>query len=135
MREKRTVQTSIFEQYAEHEIGRELKVMSAWLDTQPELLDWVAADVKQRNVEETGRKGLSIESVLRCAILKQYRQLSYEELVFCLMDKWPLCAIFTVDPLERPIFVAGNAPVERRIRTPKNAKERTYVFRSRNRLS
>jgi IS5 family transposase len=86
MREKRTVQTSIFEGYAEHEIGRELKAMSDWLDNQLDLLDWVAADVKQRNVEETGRKGLSVESVLRCAILKQYRQLSYEDLVFCLLD-------------------------------------------------
>ncbi|RLJ22805.1 ISNCY family transposase [bacterium endosymbiont of Escarpia laminata] len=86
MREKRTIQASIFEGYAEHEIGRELKAMSDWLDTQLGLLDWVAADVKRRNVEETGRKGLSIESVLRCAILKQYRQLSYEELAFCLMD-------------------------------------------------
>ncbi len=86
MREKRTVQSSIFEHYAEHEIGRELKAMSDWLDQNIDLLDWVAADVKQRNVEETGRKGLTIESVLRCAILKQYRQLSYEEMVFCLMD-------------------------------------------------
>ena len=86
MREERTVQVSIFEGYAEHEIGQELKAMSGWLDGQLDLLDWVAADVKQRNVEATGRRGLSIESVLRCAILKQYRQLSYEELVFCLMD-------------------------------------------------
>jgi IS5 family transposase len=86
MREKRTVQSNIFEHYAEHEIGRELKAMSDWLDQNVDLLDWVAADVKQRHVEETGRKGLSIESVLRCAILKQYRQLSYEDLVFCLMD-------------------------------------------------
>jgi len=86
MREKRTVQSSLFEQYAEHEIGRELKAMSDWLDEHLDLLDWVAADVKQRHVEETGRKGLSIESVLRCAILKQYRQLSYEDLCFCLMD-------------------------------------------------
>ena len=86
MREKRTVQGSIFEAYAEHEIGRELKAMSDWLDQHLDLLDWVAADVKQRTVEKTGRKGLTIESVLRCAILKQYRQLSYEDLVFCLMD-------------------------------------------------
>lgn len=86
MREKRTVQSSIFEAYAEHEIGQELKAMSDWLDENLDLLDWVAADVKQRNVEKTGRKGLTIESVLRCAILKQYRQLSYEDLVFCLMD-------------------------------------------------
>ena len=86
MRAKRTVQSSIFEHYAEHEIGKELKAMSDWLDTHLELLDWVAADVKQRQVQATGRKGLTIESLLRCAILKQYRQLSYEELVFCLLD-------------------------------------------------
>ena len=86
MREKRTVQSSIFEHYAEQEIGRELKAMSDWLDQNTDLLDWVAADVKQRNVEGTWRKGLSIESVLRWAILKQYRQFIYEDLVFCLMD-------------------------------------------------
>jgi len=86
MRENRTVQASIFEQYAEHEIGRELAAMSDWLDQNIDLLEWVAADVKQRNVEQTGRKGLTVESVLRCAILKQYRQLSYDDLVFCLMD-------------------------------------------------
>lgn len=86
MREKRTIQHSIFEQYAEHEIGRELKAMSDWLDQHIDLLDWVAADIKQRNAGETGRKGLTVESVLRCAILKQYRQLSYEDLAFCLMD-------------------------------------------------
>ena len=44
MREKRTVQASIFEAYAEHEIGRELKAMSDWLDENSDLLDWVAAD-------------------------------------------------------------------------------------------
>lgn len=86
MREKRTIQASIFEYYPEHEIGRELKAMSEWLDENLDLLDWLAADVKNRNVEETGRKGLTIDSVLRCALLKQYRQLSYDDLVFCLMD-------------------------------------------------
>ena len=86
MREKRTIQASISEYFPEHEIGRELKAMSQWLDANPDLLDWVAAEVKNRHVEETGRKGLTIDSVLRCALLKQYRQLSYEDLVFCLMD-------------------------------------------------
>ncbi len=51
-----------------------------------DLLDWVAADINPRNVEDTGRKGLSVESALRCAILKQCRQLTYGDLVFCLMD-------------------------------------------------
>lgn len=99
MREKRTVQASIFEAYAEHEIGRELKAMSDWLDQHLDLLEWVAADVKRRHVEETGRKGLSIESVLRCAILKQYRQLSYEDLVFTLMDSVS-CRTFARLPME-----------------------------------
>ena len=86
MREKHTVQRSIFEHYAEHEIGLELKSMSVWLDQNMDLLDWVAADINPHNVEDTGRKGLSVESVLRCALLKQYRQMTYKDLVFCLMD-------------------------------------------------
>jgi len=86
MREKHTVQRSIFEHYAEHEIGLELKSISGWLDQHIDLLDWVAADINPCSVEDTGRKGLSVESVLRCAILKQFRQMTYEDLVFCLMD-------------------------------------------------
>ena len=86
MREKRTVQSSIFERYAEHETSREMQAMSAWLDRHPELLDWVSADLRTRPLMATGRKGLSAESVLRCAILKQYRQMSYDELAFCLLD-------------------------------------------------
>ncbi len=86
MREIRTIQSSIFEHYVEHEIGVELKAMSDWLDQNPDILDWVAADVGNRLARETGRKGLSIESVLRCALLKQYRQLSYDDLAFTLLD-------------------------------------------------
>jgi IS5 family transposase len=86
MRDKRTIQRSIFEQYAEHEIGRELEAMSDWLDLQPELLDWVGIDLRTHPVMATGRKGLTLDSVLRCAILKQYRQLSYDDLAFCLLD-------------------------------------------------
>jgi IS5 family transposase len=37
-------------------------------------------------VKATGRQGLAAESVLRCALLKQHRQLSYEELAFHLED-------------------------------------------------
>ena len=37
-------------------------------------------------MQETGRHGLPAEAVLRCALLKQYRQLSYEELAFHLED-------------------------------------------------
>ena len=37
-------------------------------------------------LRETGRRGLPAETVLRCALLKQDRQLSYEELAFHLED-------------------------------------------------
>lgn len=98
MREKRTVQSSIFELYPDHEIGRDLQAMSASLDAHLDWLDWVQADVGDRNVEECGRKGLPIESVLRCAVLKQYRQLSYSERVFCLMDS-AACQAFARLPM------------------------------------
>ena len=86
MREKRTSQVSIFESYADHEIGRELQAMSAWLDSHPEVLDWVAEDIRPPSQQPVGRKGLSLDAAVRCALLKQYRQLTYEELVFCLKD-------------------------------------------------
>ena len=46
----------------------------------------VAGELRRQGVRETGRHGLPAESVLRCALLKQQRQLSYEELAFHLED-------------------------------------------------
>ncbi len=86
MRKIRTAQASIFEVFVEHEIGRELQAMSAWLDEHPELLAWVAEDLGTTQLQDTGREGMTAESVLRCALLKQHRQLSYEELAFHLLD-------------------------------------------------
>lgn len=86
MRTKRTSQVSIFDQFAQHDIGRELAGMSAWLDAHLDVLDCVAKDLKLSSVKATGRRGMTAESVLRCALLKQHRQLSYEELAFHLLD-------------------------------------------------
>ena len=86
MRQERTVQASIFDLFAGHEIGRELKTMSAWLDEHRELSSLVAGDLRRHGVKETGRQGLPAEAVLRCALLKQHRQLSYQELAFHLED-------------------------------------------------
>ncbi len=77
---------SLFDLFADHEIGRELKAMSQWLDEHRELIGLAAEDLRRHGVKETGREGLPAESVLRCAILKQHRQLSYEELAFHLED-------------------------------------------------
>src|SRR5215475_15260077 len=86
MRQERTAQASIFDVFAGHEIGRELKAISDRLDAHRSLLGLVAADLRREEVKETGRQGLPAEAVLRCALLKQYRQLSYEELAFHLED-------------------------------------------------
>src|SRR6201987_2685996 len=86
MRQDRTIQATIFEVFAQHEIGCELKAMSQWLDGQRQLTSLVAGDLRRQGVRETGRHGLPAESVLRCALLKQQRQLSYEELAFHLED-------------------------------------------------
>ena len=86
MRQERTVQASIFDVFATHEIGHELKAMSQWLDEHHDLLGLVARDLVRVGVKATGRQGLSAEAVLRCALLKQYRQLSYQELAFHLED-------------------------------------------------
>ena len=87
MRKKQRLQTSIFDYYVEHEIGKELKNISTILDEHMEVLDWVEKDIQTINLkDESGRKGMSVESVLRSAILKQHRQLSYEELSFTLLD-------------------------------------------------
>ena len=86
MRQKRTAQVSIYEQFSEHALGQELRTMSEWLDAHRAVLTWVMNELRQVDVKATGRRGLSAESVLRCALLKQHRQLSYEELAFYLCD-------------------------------------------------
>ena len=86
MRQKRTIQASLFDLFSDHQIGRELSGMSDWLDRHTDLFVLVAADLGGYGRKDTGRQGLSAESVLRCGLLKQYRQLSYEELAFHLED-------------------------------------------------
>src|SRR5712675_2054768 len=86
MRQERTVQATIFEVFAGHEIGCELKAISQWLDRQRVLVSLVAGDLRRHGLRETGRRGLPAEAVLRCALLKQQRQLCYEELAFHLED-------------------------------------------------
>lgn len=86
MRAKRTHQMSIYEPFAEHEIGQELKAISGWLDQHVEVLDWAEKDIQRKGIKDTGRSGMSIESILRCGILKQHQQWTYEELAFHLAD-------------------------------------------------
>jgi IS5 family transposase len=71
MRHERTIQATIFEVFAGHQIGCELKVVSAWLDGQRALVGLVAGDLRREGVCQTGRRGLPAETVLRCALLER----------------------------------------------------------------
>jgi IS5 family transposase len=86
MRETHTAQTSIFQTATDHEIAYELKRMSDWLDGHPELLDQIFKDLQSGGGSRRGRRGMTLESILRCAILKQYRQVDYRTLAFYLRD-------------------------------------------------
>uniref|UniRef100_UPI0035C68FD0 transposase n=1 Tax=Marinobacter sp. TaxID=50741 RepID=UPI0035C68FD0 len=86
MRETRNAQVSIFEHYSNHEYGVRLRKLSDVLDSQPEILDLVAADLIDASAAAVGRTGLSAESVLRCLVLRQQLGFSYEQLAFHLSD-------------------------------------------------
>jgi IS5 family transposase len=86
MRQKFTSQMSLFAPMARNSIVKELDQISKVLDANPRLMDVVFQDLVRTSRPDTGRQGLSAEQVLRCAVLKQYRQLTYEELAFHLED-------------------------------------------------
>jgi len=86
MRKKRVSQLRLSHTIPQSEIGKELQGISRIIDDDPAILDRVLDDLLVAKCSTTGRKGMSAEQVLRCAILKQTRVLSYEELAFHLED-------------------------------------------------
>ena len=52
-------------------------------------LEQTTPELFQSDVKATGRTGLAAESVLRCVVLKQYSQISYEAVAFYLEDSQP----------------------------------------------
>jgi IS5 family transposase len=68
---------TIFEVFAGHEIGCELKAITQWLDGQRALVSLVAGDLRRHGLRETGRHGLPAETVLRSALLKRCFALTY----------------------------------------------------------
>ncbi|MCL2716682.1 MAG: hypothetical protein FWD68_19510, partial [Alphaproteobacteria bacterium] len=72
--------------YGTDKISQEFVQMSTMLDAcGTELIDLVAADLGMNENEKTGRQGMSAESAMRCAILKQYHQASYDNLIHLLI--------------------------------------------------
>jgi len=86
MRQKFNPQLNLFMTMSRNKIAKELQQISQVLDATPKVLDLVYQDLVRSSRPTTGREGMTAEQVLRCAILKQYRQLTYEELAFHLED-------------------------------------------------
>jgi len=86
MRETRTAQTSLFDVYSQHKFSGFLSELSQLLDAHPQLLTRLEEDLLSDAVQATGRKGMSVESIFRCMLLKQITGVSYEMLAFHLAD-------------------------------------------------
>jgi IS5 family transposase len=86
MRQKFTPQMSLFAPMARNSIVKELEEISKILDATPHILELVYKDLIKTSRPDTGRQGMTAEQVLRSAVLKQYRELTYEELAFHLED-------------------------------------------------
>ena len=86
MRRKLNRQTNLFTTVSNKPIARELEEISKIIDANPAVLDLVYQDLVRAKRNDTGREGMTAEQVLYCCILKQYWQLSYEELAFHLDD-------------------------------------------------
>jgi IS5 family transposase len=86
MRKKWDEQLSIWHYLPKNRVSRELRGISEILDTHPGILEVVYQDLSKARRVDTGRDGMTAEQVLRCAVLKQYRTLTYDELEFHLQD-------------------------------------------------
>ena len=86
MRKYRRAQRSIYDYCGENEIGRQLQMISDLLDDYPQILDLLAKDLIDEETLDTGRRGLSVESVFRCLLLKQQFSLTYDSLEFFLQE-------------------------------------------------
>lgn len=78
-------QLDLFFQWPNHYLGRELKKISEILDRHPEFVEWVHVDLTAGKTS-TGNTGMSSEQVLRAAVIKNIRKLSYEALAFNIAD-------------------------------------------------
>jgi IS5 family transposase len=111
---------SIFEVIGKNPGPKELKQMSAILDTNPEMLDLVFTDLTKGRRADTGRDGLTAEQVLRAAILKQARELTYDELEYYLADSVSFRAFVNLDMGQYP----GKSSLQSNI---KSLQEETWI--------
>jgi len=87
MRKKNQKQMPLTPTTVDHPHAMELKLISRILDSTPTINELAWQELTQ-NVENfgTGAEGMSAEQVVRCAIVKQMEDYSYDELAFHVID-------------------------------------------------
>lgn len=113
MRQFREAQLALRPTWGLHQHTRELQMAARILDAHPEIEERVQADLLRGRREDTGRRGLSGEKVLRIAILKQIHGLSYRELEFHLQDSEAFRAFVGLGFEDRPSFQTLQVNVKR----------------------
>ncbi len=93
-------QLDLFFQWPNHYLGRELKKISEILIRHPEFANWVHEDLTKGKTS-TGNTGMSSEQVLRAAVIKHIRKLSYEELAFNIADSQSTRAFLMLEIAEK----------------------------------
>ncbi len=87
MRKKNQKQMPLLNNTIEHPHAVELEGISRVLDDNPIINEMVLQDLsRQVKNPHTGAEGMTAEQVLRCAIIKQREDYSYEELAFHIVD-------------------------------------------------
>jgi len=113
MRDTRDAQASIFDFYSEHESAQELRKLSELLDRHPIILFLVERDFGKKGVKGTGARGMSLDSILRCLLLKQTLGVSYERLAFHLSDSPTYRTFARLRPEQAPGKSALQATIRR----------------------
>jgi len=86
MRKKSKRQIPLIPCWASHQYAEELQAISRILDANPAILEMVLHDLSDNKKTDTGAPGMTAEQVVRCALIKQLEQFSYEKLAFHLAD-------------------------------------------------
>ncbi len=86
MRKNRENQLPLSPSWPDHRLARELEAISKILDQNPSISDLVLHNLCDTVSSKNGARGMTAEQVLRCALIKQTHQFSYEKLAFHLAD-------------------------------------------------
>lgn len=86
MRKKAEKQLPLSPCWPEHHMAEELRAISKILDDNPAIQELVVHDLSDTTRTDTGAPGMTADQVVRCGIIKQTHQFSYEKLAFHLGD-------------------------------------------------